>query len=245
MPQMGDDIALEQIIRLEADVIGKNFELIRSAYLDIHNDINTKEWVYFTADGKKWRAGSDPAGDNFLFQYLPSGDWKVQSNWVTKFALSPIGPVVDETYGQMYIPGTDIEITIGSANPHEVKNAAGDGWSSGEVNRTTFPTGGDEHYLAVTEPGKYAVSWDISSHTASGGASVIHAGVMIDNVAQRNIGENHSHVGNLNDDQAINGHGIFDCPNGNEEISLWVADDNSRNVHTEHANMVIKKVKSA
>lgn len=93
MPQMAEEIQLEQITRLEAGAIGRNFELIRSAYLDTHNDINTKEWLYFTANGKKWRTGSDPDGDDFLFQRLDSGDWKVQSNWITRVAFPLSGSV--------------------------------------------------------------------------------------------------------------------------------------------------------
>lgn len=250
MAQMPDDMPIVAVDRAQnlgefRRLYSEQMTIIQRLYRSIFNDINTKEWVYFTKNGKKWRAGSDPSSDNFLFQYLASGDWKIQSNWVTTFAIAPIGPVVDDTYGHIYIPGVDVEVVIGSANPHEIKNAAGDGWSVGEVNRVTFPTGGTEHYLTVTEAGKYDVVWSYSAHTDSGGASVIHGGVMIDDVAVRNEGEDHSHVGNANDDQSLSAVNIIDCPNGNEEISLWTTDDNSRNVHIEHANMRIRKIKSA
>lgn len=105
-PQMELEPITGQGGETDAGAVGRNFELIREAYRNTHNDIHTKEWAYHTANKKKWRHGSDPDGDNYLFQYLASGDWKVQSNWVTAFAITPTGIVV--TFDLSDIPATRI-----------------------------------------------------------------------------------------------------------------------------------------
>jgi hypothetical protein len=149
-------------------------------------------------------------------------------------------------FGSMYIPGIDLVVSIGDANPTEVKDdgttSLNDGWKPGALNDVTFPSGGDEHYLIVDKIGVYSGNWEMSAHTATGGASVLHGGIMIDDVAQRNDGEGHTHVSNSNDDQSFGGPVMIRCPNGNEEISLWVSDDNSRDIHIEHANLTIMLV---
>lgn len=144
-------------------------------------------------------------------------------------------------FGSMYIPGVDIIVSIANANPTEIA-ASGDGWSAGELNLVTFPTGGDEHYLAVTKAGKYKVDWSISGHTGAGGATGVHGGIMINGVAQRNNGEAHRDVSNSNDDGNIASRSIIDCPNGTEQISLWISIDNSNDFHAEHGTMTITQV---
>ena len=104
MAKMARQLELEAVTGADPGLLQRNFELLRDAYLNIHNDINTKEWVYFTSGGKKWRAGSDPDGDNFLIQYLTSGDWKVQGNWISMLALSKDGA--------LYLPETTAPAAI-------------------------------------------------------------------------------------------------------------------------------------
>lgn len=149
-------------------------------------------------------------------------------------------------YGTMFIPGVDIVVDIGGADPCEIfddgTTSADDGWSAGELNEVTFPTGGTEHYLTVPLAGKYEVVWSLSGHTGAGGATGLHAGVMIDNVALRDCGEAHRDVSNSNDDGNMASACIIDCPNGTEEISLWVTVDNSNDFHAEHGTMVIKLI---
>lgn len=144
--------------------------------------------------------------------------------------------------GSMFIPGVDIEVSTGDALPHEVKSATSDGWQASALNEITFPTGGDEHYLTVSEIGLYKCDWEISAHTGGGGATAIHGGIMVDDVAQRNDGEGHTHVSNFNDDQSLGSPALVNCPNGNEEISLWISADNSQDVHVEHGTLFVMMV---
>lgn len=149
-------------------------------------------------------------------------------------------------FGTMYIPGVDIIVT-GSATPVEVKDdgttAVNDGWAGGDVNQVTFPTtAGSKHYLPVTVAGKYEVIWSMSAHTGSGGATTMHGGIMIDGVAQRNNGEGHRNVSNSNDDGNTGSPGTVDCPNGTEQISLWILSENAADIHVEHGTMTIKQI---
>lgn len=148
--------------------------------------------------------------------------------------------------GSMYIPGVDIIVATGDANPHEVKDdgttSEDDGWTASALNEITFPTGGTEHYLTVSKIGMYKIDWKLSAHTGAGGATNIHGGVMIDDVAQRNDGEGHTHVSNANDDQSLGSPALVNCPNGSEEISLWVAAGNSQEVHVEHGTMMVMMI---
>ncbi len=163
----------------------------------------------------------------------------VRAVWPMSGNLFAIG----DPFGSMYIPGVDIVVVIGAATPFEVKNAAADGWAAGELNRVTFPTGGDEHYLTVPESGKYRIIWSISGHTGAGGATSMHGGVMKNGVAIRNNGEAHRDVGNFNDDGNIASVCVTDCPLGTEQISLWVSVGNSQDFHAEHSTMDIEKMR--
>ena len=146
-------------------------------------------------------------------------------------------------FGSMYIPGVDVTVTIGGVNPVEVSHlATGDGWAAGELNAVTFPGAGSEHFVAITQPGRYEILWNMSFHVDIGGAQSVHGGVMIDGVAVRDNGEAHRSVANANDSGNMGAPCIADLPNGNEEISLWVSDSASNDVHVERATVTIKLI---
>ena len=150
-------------------------------------------------------------------------------------------------YGHMYVPGTDITVeTSGTANPVEVKDdgtvSANDGWALSYENSTTFAVS-DLHYITVEIAGTYEVIWDMSPSTVAGGGTVIHGGITIDTTTfQRDNGEGHAHTFNTNDNIQINGVGVVDCPNGNEEISLWVSNNAAQKTVIEHGSMRIKLI---
>lgn len=151
-------------------------------------------------------------------------------------------------YGHMHIPAAAV-ITVetsGTANPVEVKDdgttSANDGWASSYQNGVTFAAS-DLHYQTVTIAGTYEVIWSMSPATNSGGGTVIHGGICIDTTTfQRDNGEGHAHVFNNNDDIHISSVGIVDCPNGNEEISLWISNDAAQKTLIEHGNMSVKLI---
>ncbi len=145
-------------------------------------------------------------------------------------------------FGSMFVPGVDIVVAIGGVNPVEVENAAADGWAVGELFDVTFPTGGDEHYLTITVPGRYECIWNMSFHTSIGGAQGVHAGLMIDGIAIRDNGEAHRDVANANDDGNMGAPCIADLPNGTEEVSLWIANDGAADVHVVHSTLTIKLI---
>ena len=142
-------------------------------------------------------------------------------------------------FGKMYAPA-EIIVPIVDANPTEVENAAADGWTAGQVNGVTFPTGGDEHFLPVPVAGRWLVVWDMSAHTAIGGKTEVHAGIMVDGVAQRDDGETHRTVSNTLDSGAFGSSTVVDVAAG-AEISLWVINDLGNEMHVEHANMYIEQ----
>ena len=76
----------------------------------------------------------------------------------------------------------------------------------------------------------------------AGAGTEIHGGIMIDSTAVRDNGEGHAHVFNANDNINICGIGVIDCPNGNEEISLWIANDQNQKTVVEHGNMYIQLI---
>ncbi len=82
----------------------------------------------------------------------------------------------------------------------------------------------------------------MSGHTGTGGGTAIHGGIAIDGTATRNDGESHGSVANNNIVVNISSNCIADCPNGNEEISVWVIVDNSTDFHAEHGTMTIKQL---
>ena len=151
-------------------------------------------------------------------------------------------------YGHMDVPATAV-ITVDTSatnNPVEVKDdgtaSANDGWETGYVNGTVFAAS-DLHYITVTIAGTYEVIWDMSPATAAGAGTVIHGGITIDTTTfQRDNGEGHAHIFNANDNIQINGIGTVDCPNGNEEISLWISNGQNQKTVIEHGNMRIKMI---
>ncbi len=147
-------------------------------------------------------------------------------------------------FGEMFIPGEDIVVPISTANPYELNDGPSsfDGWSAGELNGVTFPTLGLEHYLTVPVAGKYEVSWAICGHIAAGASAEVHIGIMVDGAAIRNRGEAQRSVNNLNDNGSLAASAICDCPNGTEEISLWVAVSTSNDFHATHGTITIKLI---
>lgn len=150
-------------------------------------------------------------------------------------------------FGHMDVPAANV-ITVdtsGTANPVEVADdgtvSANDGWEAGELNGTTFAVS-DLHYIKIGIAGKYRVSWHFSANTAAGGGTGIHGGIMVDDTATRDNGEDHADVANANDHLSIGGIGVVDCPNGNEEISLWISNDAAQKTIIEHGNMYIELI---
>lgn len=149
--------------------------------------------------------------------------------------------------GGLVFGGMDVDaeftVTIGDANPTEVAvTITGDGWSAGDLNKVTFPTGGTEHYLTVPVAGIYEVIWSLSVHKDAGPATAIHGGVMVDGVAQRNNGEAHADFPATDNSDCIGSPATVDCPNGTEQISLWTSNDQSNDVHIDHGTMLIRQV---
>ena len=174
-------------------------------------------------------------------------------NWAIKTGLGDV-EFGGDTYwtgtgglvlGAMNIPSVDIVVSIADANPTEVfddgTTSLNDGWASTYQNSTVFAVS-DLHYITVTIAGTYKVDWNMSGHIDSGANSSIHGGVMIDGAATRDNGEDHTDVLNANDSKSMSGTAVIDCPNGTEEISLWISNDNSADVHVEHGNMAITQV---
>ncbi len=151
-------------------------------------------------------------------------------------------------YGHMDIPAAAVVTvdTSATGNPVEVKDdgtaSANDGWTSSYQNGVTFAVS-NLHYQTVTFAGTYEVIWDMSPATAAGAGTLIHGGITIDSTTfQRDNGEGHAHVFNANDNIQINGIGTIDCPNGNEEISLWITNDQNQKTIIEHGNMRIQLI---
>jgi len=86
MPQMVKQLDLLDYSTAKSlnDVIkiaNENNRRIQDAYRKIHNDINWKEWLYFSVSGKRWRIGPLPGTNNWVIQELKGTDWKNQSHW--------------------------------------------------------------------------------------------------------------------------------------------------------------------
>ena len=141
-------------------------------------------------------------------------------------------------YGDMYT-NTTIAVTISDGNPTEIKDATNDGYTAGELNGVTFPTGGDEHYLTVTKAGRYLINWSISMAQNTPSAAIeTEAGIMIGGTAQ-NAGQAHRTVSNSTDNGNAGGCAILDLA-ANSQVSLFITNEtNTTNIDVEHANLSI------
>jgi len=146
-------------------------------------------------------------------------------------------------FGDMYIYA-EFVVAISDTSRVEVKDAAGDAWHAGYLNQVTFPTGGTEHYLTVPKDGKYLVVWSLSTHVVSAGHADIHAGVAINGTAIVDDGEaqfTHPNVTST-DSIVLASATVVDCPVGTEQISLWVSNSLTTNLHVTHGNVYIRRV---
>ena len=84
-----DANSLEEI----KQIANENNRRMQEAYLQIRNDINFKEWIYFSVGMKRWRIGPEQGyhpgknrkgAVNFVIQELTGTDWKNQSDWQTQ-----------------------------------------------------------------------------------------------------------------------------------------------------------------
>jgi hypothetical protein len=182
----------------------------------------------------------DAAGTTYIGDAGATTFWRTQSDGDTYWTGTGAGLV----YGHMYVDGTQVIVVALTANtPAEVKDdgttSLDDGWLTGELNEMTFPSGGDEHYISVTVAGKYEATWDISFAQNTPTAAIdIHGGVAIDGTPLRDSGEAHRTVANSSDTGNMGGTTIIDCPNGNEQLSLWVENTtNNTDIDVEHANL--------
>ena len=208
MSQMPAEIELEQIISLDVDVISRNTELLREDHRHIHNDINTKEWVYFTANGKKWRAGSDPDGDNFLFQYLASGDWRIQSNWVTARTTQPLGG----SYGSLYLHEGAANVDISTAGQGVYVKITG--LTTGLCKNVVK----NSDAFNVTYPGIFKTDWAISGDSA-GQNKDYEVDIFIDGAEQAD-GSARRLYGAAGSLGSISGTAILDVTDATHDIDL-------------------------
>ena len=139
-------------------------------------------------------------------------------------------------FGHMYVDGTQaIRVALTLNTPAEVKDdgttSAEDGWLSGDLNLMTFPTGGTEHYITITKPGVYHITWNLSFKMVTGAANTqIHAGLAIDSTTfRRDKCEAHRTISNNTDTGNMGGTCMIDLPNGNEELSLWMENTTNSN----------------
>lgn len=65
-------------------ILNENNRRLQDAYRRIHNDINWKEWLYFSVNMKRWRIGPKPGTNNWVIEELTGTDWKNQSHWETQ-----------------------------------------------------------------------------------------------------------------------------------------------------------------
>jgi hypothetical protein len=152
------------------------------------------------------------------------------------------GDSVGLPFGDMYT-NTTIAVTISIAStPTEVKDATSDGFTAGELHKVTFPTGGDEHYLAVDKAGRYLINWSISCAQNSPAAAIeLEGGVMIGGSAQ-NPGRAHRTVANSTDKGNMGGTCILDLA-ANAQVSLYVSNEtNTTNIDVDHANLTVMHV---
>ncbi len=147
-------------------------------------------------------------------------------------------------YACMYVDGTQaIVVALSTGVIAEVKDDGttdvNDGWLAGDLHLITFPTGGDEHYLSVTKAGFYRVQWSLSFNTANPGANVeIHGGIAVDGTPIRNKAEAHRTIANNSDTGNMSGTAMIECPNGTEQISVWLLNStNNADVTVEHGNV--------
>ncbi len=144
-------------------------------------------------------------------------------------------------FGNMYI-ATEVVVDITTNNPTEVFDATDDGWTIGDLNLVTFPTGGDEHFLTVEKGGEYHIAWSMSMSTVTGGANVeVEGGVMV-NGASAASGRAHRTIATTTDTGAMCS-STFLRLSANDEISLFVLNEsNFTNIAVAHATLTIHMV---
>ena len=152
-------------------------------------------------------------------------------------------------YGSMYVAdGDTFTVPIAGTTPVEVNNGTPTfaGFTATELNQITFSDGGspevNPHYLKVTRAGVYACWWSMTISKSGGGATNAHGGIMVDGVALRGNGEGHRTISTSSD---LGNYGmpvIIPCPNGTEQLSLWISDTSSINLDVEHAALVVMQV---
>lgn len=145
-------------------------------------------------------------------------------------------------YGDMYTNTTIVVSISASSTPTEVKDATNDGWTVGELNSVTFPTGGDEHYLTVTRAGRYLINWSVSMAQNSPSATIeTEQGIMVNGTA-KNAGRAHRTVSNSTDRGNSGGCAILDLA-ANDQVSLFVSNEtNTTDIDVEHANLSVVMV---
>ncbi len=138
-------------------------------------------------------------------------------------------------YGHMYVDGTQSIIVALTLNtPAEVEDdgttSAEDGWLGGDVNLTTFPTGGTEHYLTIGKSGIYHITWNLSFKMVTGAANTqIHAGLTVDTTTfVRDRCEAHRTISNNSDIGNMGGTCMRELSSGNQ-ISLWMENTTNSN----------------
>ena len=197
---------------------------------------NTDNFLDFTAaDAMRFGNGVDAA---------PTAYMAVENDADTYW----VGDGTGIPYGGMYVDDTQlIVVALTEDTPTEVEDSvtsAEDGWLTGQLNSITFPTGGTEHYLTITKAGVYKITWDLSFNMPSPGANVeIHGGVAIDDTPVRATGEAHRTIANTSDTGNMGGTLIYDFPDGDEEISLWIENTtNDADAAVEHGNVTVTMV---
>ena len=210
--------------------VGRDVFVINNVIIDGNVGINTA-----SPDAKLQVVGDAKLGDdNTTFL-------TVESNADTFWTGAGTGL----PYGHMYVDGTQSIIVALTLNtPAEVEDdgttSIEDGWLGGDSNLITFPTGGTEHFIAITKPGVYHITWNLSFKMVTGAANTqIHAGLTVDSTTfRRDRCEAHRTISNNSDIGNMAGSCTIDLPNGNEELSLWIENTtNSNNADIVHGSL--------
>lgn len=137
-------------------------------------------------------------------------------------------------YGEMYATNITQTVTVAASGTfYEVTG----GFTGGTVLRTTF---GGNHYLQVTDAGKYRIDWSMTIDSASANDE-LEGGFMVNGTAQSNATA-HSSVSAASEGEALAASGIVTLA-ANDQVSLCVRNmTGARDIVVEHGTLVIEKL---
>ncbi|KKN54245.1 hypothetical protein LCGC14_0594270 [marine sediment metagenome] len=135
--------------------------------------------------------------------------------------------------------GLTFNVTMTTVNVWAEVDAATTNINAVDLNLVTFP---GDHYLLLTEEGKYFITYSFTAEidSVAGGDQHVESGIMVNGSIQTDRGLGHEQYAAINKERNLQGHTIIDVPtNGQVSLAIKNTTSGGKVLTIDHLNITV------